>query len=170
MFVDAENGDYRLKPASPCINTGDNANAPAGLPDLDGNPRTLGFTVDMGAYEYPKTHTPSVPVSVEYCWLDLWQQGIADYAGYETLALSGAANGLRFWECYVAGLDPTDKDSRFLIRRIKVEGDDTVTLDWSPDKLPGRTYKVWGKENLADSWGWPTNSASKFFKVSVEIP
>jgi hypothetical protein len=55
----------RLKPGSPCINAGDNAAVPADTLDLDndgdtdepipfdieGKPRILNGTVDLGAYE-----------------------------------------------------------------------------------------------------------------------
>ncbi len=66
LFVDPDNGDFRLQPGSPCIDAGDNMAVPVGITqDLDGNPRfanDLATTdtgkgecpiVDMGAYEFP---------------------------------------------------------------------------------------------------------------------
>jgi hypothetical protein len=55
QFLDAPNGDLRLKGCSPAINTGDNAAwATRGLStDLEGNARPFGTSVvDMGAYEF----------------------------------------------------------------------------------------------------------------------
>jgi hypothetical protein len=55
-FVDAAHGDYRLQPASPCIDAGSNALMSAGT-DLDGVSRPRDgdgdgtATVDMGCYE-----------------------------------------------------------------------------------------------------------------------
>jgi parallel beta-helix repeat protein len=60
-------GDYHLRPGSPCIDAGDNNSVPADtidldgdgnttepIPwDLDGNLRVVGGRIDMGAYEYP---------------------------------------------------------------------------------------------------------------------
>lgn len=52
-FADANNGDYHLRPDSPCINAGDpNYVAAPNEIDLDGNERVLGGRIDMGAYEY----------------------------------------------------------------------------------------------------------------------
>ena len=50
QFVNPTAGNFRLLPSSPCVNTGSNSAAPAGL-DLDGNARTYGSAVDLGPYE-----------------------------------------------------------------------------------------------------------------------
>ena len=52
VFVNLAGGDLHLLPGSPCINAGLNAAAP-GPVDLDGYPRIVGGTVDLGAYEWP---------------------------------------------------------------------------------------------------------------------
>lgn len=49
LFVDAANGDFRLKEDSPCIDKGGTA---SGETDLAGNPRVVNGTVDIGCYEY----------------------------------------------------------------------------------------------------------------------
>jgi len=51
LFAGALNGDYRLLFGSPCIDAG--GGIPADITtDLDGNPRIVDQSVDMGAYEY----------------------------------------------------------------------------------------------------------------------
>jgi len=50
MFIDAGGEDFRLAPASPCIDAGTAADAPA--EDMAGTARPVGQGVDLGAYEY----------------------------------------------------------------------------------------------------------------------
>ncbi len=64
MFLAPWVGDYHLLPGSPCINVGNNSvvkappflvNSSGVIIDLDGNPRIIGGTVDMGCYEWQGT-------------------------------------------------------------------------------------------------------------------
>lgn len=53
MFVDSLNDNYQLQGGSPCIDAGTPDTTGLNLPptDLAGNPRIVGDTIDMGAYE-----------------------------------------------------------------------------------------------------------------------
>ena len=48
--MDLSTGDFRLQGNSPCINAGHNAYVTSDA-DLDGLPRIVGGTIDIGAYE-----------------------------------------------------------------------------------------------------------------------
>jgi hypothetical protein len=79
------------------------------------------------------------------------------------------------WECFVAGISPTDETAEFTAK-IEMQGD-TPVVTWEPDLNENgakseRLYKVYGRESLDDSspWQYPTNSLHRFFKVTVEMP
>lgn len=179
-FVDAANGNYRLRPDSPCIDGGelpeDAEEVDPDNLDLDGNPRVRGAAVDQGCYEsaYEKTQTSTTPVPVPFAWLDSHYADLAIRGGYEDRANSTAANGVdEIWKCFVTGVVPTDGDDRFLAT-IEMENGGPI-VSWSPDLNEGgtknlRVYTVEGKMNLVDtSWG-PTNAATRFFRVKVSLP
>ncbi len=114
-------------------------------------------------------------LSVPEDWLDRYELA----AGGDNIAAAEAvaANGVnKVWECYVAGLDPTNALSRFEARIAMEEGDPVVT--WSPDLRPDRVYAVFGAtEPGAKESAWADVTSTphldqtdfRFFKVKVSL-
>lgn len=59
-FINLGGGDYHLETNSPCIDAGDNAFV-SGSGDVEGAPRVVGGTVDLGAYERQRAPWIVVP-------------------------------------------------------------------------------------------------------------
>jgi hypothetical protein len=101
LFVNLAAGDFHLQSNSPCINAGNNRYTNT-TTDLDGNPRVVGGTVDIGAYEYQS------PVSmVSYQWLG--QYGLPIAANTDTS--SPNATDFTVYQDWIAGLNPTNPAS-----------------------------------------------------------
>ncbi len=66
LFVDADNGDYRLSEGSPCIGMGENSYVVTSF-DLAGNSRIQCGSVDLGAYE--SGHSLPRPKGTSDLWL-----------------------------------------------------------------------------------------------------
>ena len=121
-------------------------------------------------------HTTTTPEEVPYSYFDNdYPTLLAEHGGdYEAAALATAANGHnKVWECYVAGISPTNETAKFAAKIEMKDGAPVVT--WKPDLNTNgtvRIYKVYGSETLENGgdWQYPTNSLHKFFKVTVEMP
>ncbi len=114
-------------------------------------------------------------LSVPEVWLDRYELT----AGGDNIAAAEAvaANGVdKVWECYVAGLDPTNALSRFEARIAMEDGDPVVT--WSPDLGSDRVYTVLGATTPGakeSAWTDVTTMSHlgqtdfRFFKVKVSL-
>ena len=151
LFVDYANGNLRLLSNSPCINAGNDSsltnyalNVRDGTPvwftnlfDLDGRPRLVGGTVDMGAYEFQ----PGVSGAF-IGWLQgygLPTDGSADYADSDH-------DGLNNWQEWVCGTCPTNALSVLRLLSTRPTGTNT-TVTWQ--SVAGVDYFLQRSGNLA---------------------
>ena len=135
----------------------------------DGTGATTLYAMWTGA-----TETQTTPVPVPHAWLAGYLLGDGTVDGYEDAAKRMAANGVnKVWECYVAGLNPTNAAETFEAT-ITIGADGKPVVEWNPRLAPEeeakRVYTIYGRERL-DVGGWtsPTNSLHRFFKVGVEM-
>ncbi len=136
LFVDYAGGNLRLQSNSPCINAGLNANAP-GPTDLDGKPRIVSGTVDIGAYEF---QGPGSVIS--YAWLQQYglpTDGSTDFTDPD-------ADGHNTWQEWRCLTDPTNALS--VLRLLSASpGGTNVTVSWQ--SVLGVSYFLERSTNLS---------------------
>jgi hypothetical protein len=144
LFVDYANGNLRLQSNSPCINAGNNAYVTTAT-DLDGRPRIVGGTVDMGAYEFQ----PGVSGAF-IGWLQQYglpTDGSADF-------IDSDHDGMNNWQEWVCSTCPTNAQS--VLRLVSATPAGTnITVTWQ--SVAGVTYFLERSTNLNTSF---THSAS----------
>jgi hypothetical protein len=147
-FVDLEGGNIRLQVDSPCINTGDNAST-SGSTDLDGRPRIVGGTVDLGAYEFQGRATGEF-----IGWLERYglpTDGFADFADID-------ADTMNNWQEWRAGTIPTNALS--VLRLLTpVSNGTSLTVTW--ESVAGRSYFL---ECSAD-----VSPTSAFTRIATDV-
>jgi parallel beta-helix repeat protein len=136
QFVSLATGNVRPSSTSPCINSGDNAFAPPG-PDLAGNPRISGGTVDVGAYEF---QNPASKIS--YAWLlqyGLPITGAADFVDTDS-------DGMNNWQEWIAGTVPIDASSVLKMGK-PAKNSSSAVITWQ--SVDGKLYYLQRSSNLA---------------------
>jgi hypothetical protein len=152
MFVDTNAGNYRLQAGSPCINAGNNASVQGAL-DLDGNPRIVFGTVDMGAYEFNQKmvltinseHGSSTPAAAVYT---------NDYLAELTNAVtSEVLNGTTQYLCSgwaMTGNDPASGTTNSFV--MTQTNNATLTWLWQTNYWLNTEAGPHGSVDLGDDW------------------
>jgi hypothetical protein len=135
LFVGS--GDFHLQASSPCINAGNNAYV-SSTNDFDGNPRIVGGTVDMGAYEFQSPQS-----IISYQWLQQYglpTDGSADFADTD-------GDGMNNWQEWIAGTDPTNPLSVLkMLNPAATTNQSGLVVSW--ESVNTRTYFLQSSTNL----------------------
>ncbi|HWX18319.1 MAG TPA: choice-of-anchor Q domain-containing protein [Candidatus Binatia bacterium] len=149
LFVNLPGGNFHLASSSPCINSGNNAYVTTAT-DLDANPRVVGGTVDIGAYEFQN------PASIiSYAWLlqyGLPMDGSADF-------MDSDEDGMNNWQEWICGTNPTNAAS--VLKMLAPQpGSASAAVTWL--SVTNRNYFL---QRAADLSAQPA-----FLTVATNIP
>jgi hypothetical protein len=145
LFVAANN--VHLAAGSPCIDRGINYEV-QGTTDLDGHPRIVNGTVDMGAYEYQG----SAPADSDGDGLpDAWE--LQYFGSLTNLSFNDDWDGDGCSDAheFVSGTDPIASNSHFEV--VGVQAQPTgggIILRWT--SASNRTYSVYCATNLGEGF------------------
>ncbi|HSY44202.1 MAG TPA: choice-of-anchor Q domain-containing protein, partial [Candidatus Acidoferrum sp.] len=141
ISIGGTGGNLHLQANSPCINAGNNAYA-VGATDLDGNPRIVGGTMDIGAYEY---QTPKSAISYAY----LQQYGLPTDGSADDADLDGTT--FNVYQDWIAGLNPTNPASVLdMLSPPTTNNASGVPVSW--ESVSGINYNLLRGTNLTSAF------------------
>lgn len=123
------------------------------------------------------TETFSAPIPVPYEWLDREAEAYVHWADgdYEEVARWSSENGMPVWECYLAGISPTNETAQFSAKVEFRDGRPVVVPD--PNLGDDREYTYFAKKSLLDDEWTPLEELPdilggewRFFCVGVAMP
>ena len=136
VYVNAAGGDFHEASNSPTINGGYNfftGNLYQVSQDFDGNARTNGGTVDVGAFEYQGANQTVVNPPIPW----LRQYGLATDGSANFVDSDG--DGLNNWQEWIAGTSPIDATSVLHVNPPPATGNaGGITVTWQ--SVSGVTY------------------------------
>lgn len=142
----------------------------------DASGREIGRLTAEFFRELAAVETSGTPVPVPFAWLEAHPDYLAAFGGdYEAAAAGRAANGMAGWQCYMAGVEPTDPDAA--LRTLMEIRDGEPSLKPDPDLKAERVYGLQGRKSLAEGdWeespgldGW-RGKDWRFFRITVKMP
>ena len=166
-FANMAANNYRLGANSPCIDGGNNTYV-QGSTDLDGNPRIISVTVDMGAYEVQTLFG-------YWLWASAIKNGLTNYTDFSTG--DGYPNLLK----YAAGSSATNADNiaditTSLSNRLFVlcfnrntNALDTTLIVESTFAMTNNAQWTGIATNTGGSWGGATNIAEAATGTPVTV-
>ncbi len=135
--------DYRLATNSPCIDVGINASWMAAALDLEGKPRIINGTVDIGAYESIPASLDSDNDAIPDWWEWDWAHSLTN------MDASGDEDDDKFINLfeYQAGTRPLDADSFLgLLTPLTRFTEDGIVVQWQSSS--NKSYRLERATNL----------------------
>jgi hypothetical protein len=133
--------NLRLASNSPCINAGNNVYVTIDM-DLDNNPRIVGGTVDIGAYEFQSPKS-----AISYAWLQ--QYGLPTDGSADLI--DSDADGMNNWQEWRCGTDPTNALSALRLLSASRDGAN-LTVSWQ--SVAGISYIMERSTNIFPASGF----------------
>lgn len=150
LFTDPATGNYMLKAGSPCINAGSNDYVNTAH-DLSGNPRIIGTTVDMGAYEFYTDDGDEDGDGMSNGWEFEYFGSIVKASPFDDNDNDQSDN----YSEYISSMNPLNPYSVFAITNFGPKS--SFVIEWP--SVDGHLYNVM----------WSTNLVSGFIPIATDL-